>query len=377
MNINFMKYLLLLSLGLLYSCGTIKKEEKNTVVSIQNNQFLINGIPTYKDKSWHGNTIEGLLFNSRMVNGIFDDLNPTTRENYKYPDTQKWDPDRNTHEFVKNMQLWKSYGLNSFTINLQGGSPTGYGNGKTINSAFDPKGNLDPSYFKRLRKILDRANELEMVVILGYFYFGHDQYLKDEEAVINGVKNATEWILNRGYQNVLVEINNECNVKSYDHEILKVDRVHELIEFVKSIRIYNRRLLVSTSYKGCYVPHKDVVSVSDFILLHGNGARPKKIKRMVSETKQVKGYKGQPIVFNEDDNYNFSDTKNNFKSAIESYASWGYFDFRRVGKRAKKEGVKEETDMNIGYQSVPVNWGINHKRKQDFFNYLKEITQEK
>jgi len=57
---------------------------------------------------------------------------------------------------------------------------------------------------------------------------------------------------------------------------------------------------------------------------------------------------------------------NNFKYAIESYASWGFFDFRR----------KDESDMKIGYQSVPVDWGINHERKQQFFEYVKEITGE-
>ena len=33
----------------------------------------------------------GLLFNSRMVQGIFDDLNPATRDQFQYADTKKWD----------------------------------------------------------------------------------------------------------------------------------------------------------------------------------------------------------------------------------------------------------------------------------------------
>jgi hypothetical protein len=35
--------------------------------------------------------------------GIFDDLNPETRARWAYPDTKKWDPDRNTREFVAAM----------------------------------------------------------------------------------------------------------------------------------------------------------------------------------------------------------------------------------------------------------------------------------
>lgn len=356
------------------SCALTENEPKNTVVSIEGNMFLVNGKPTYEGRYWKGNKVEGLLINSRMVQGVFDAENPESKERFKYPDTGVWDADRNTNEFVEHMALWNAYGLNSFTINLQGGSPTGYGNRGLINSGFDAKGNLKPAFQDRLKRILDKASELEMVVILGYYYFGQDQVLENEAAVINGVKNATRWVLENGYQNVLVEINNECNVKSYDHEILKADRVHELIDLVKSIKVDGRRLLVSTSYKGSFVPLESVVSRADFILLHGNGASPQKIEKMVAQTKKVKGYKGQPLVFNEDDNYNFSSEKNNFKVAVENYASWGYFDFRRMGKRAKKEGVPEETEIQIGFQSVPVDWGINHERKQAFFDYVKEIT---
>ena len=39
------------------------------------------------------------------------------------------------------------------------------------------------------------------------------------------VVNATEWLLDREYRNVLVEVDNECNIRSYDHEILKPPRV--------------------------------------------------------------------------------------------------------------------------------------------------------
>jgi hypothetical protein len=38
--------------------------------------------------------------NSRMVQGIFDDLNPETQERSAYPDTNKWDADQSTGEFT-------------------------------------------------------------------------------------------------------------------------------------------------------------------------------------------------------------------------------------------------------------------------------------
>jgi hypothetical protein len=48
---------------------------------------------------------------------------------------------------------------------------------------------------------------------------------------------------------------------------------------------------------------------------------------------------------------------NNMMKALGSYASWGYFD-----------------PYADGYQTVPVNWGINTERKRQFFAKAKEVT---
>ena len=56
-----------------------------TVVSIRGEKFYINGRPTYEGRTWKGARIEGLLLNSRMVQGIFDDLNPETVASWAYP----------------------------------------------------------------------------------------------------------------------------------------------------------------------------------------------------------------------------------------------------------------------------------------------------
>jgi hypothetical protein len=339
------------------------QSKKKTVVSIKGNQFYVNGKLTYKGRVWQGNKIEGLLFNSRMVQGIFDDLNPATKDRFKYPDNNKWSADRNTDEFIAAMEKWKSNGLLCFTLNLQGGSPMGYGNEGWINSAFDEQGDLRSEYLLRLARILDKADELKMVVILGYFYFGQDQHLKDEKAVVHAVDTITNWLLDKGYKNILVEINNECDI-SYDHAILQPTRVHELIERVQGTKRGKYHLPVGTSYSGGTLPHEDVVKIADFVLLHGNGvADPAKITSMVEQTKKMNVYHSQPIVFNEDDHFNFEAENNHFVNAVRSYASWGYFDYRM-----KDEGYEN------GYQSVPVDWGINSDRKKSFFKKLKEIT---
>ena len=336
-----------------------------TIVEIRGEKFFINGEPTYKGRIWNGRQIEGLLFNARMVQGIFDDLNPKTRDLWKYPDTGKWDPDRNTDEFVAAMSHWREHGLLGFTVNLQGGSPTGYGNKGWINSSFDGHGDLRPAYVGRLAKILNEADRLGMVVILGIFYFGQDELLADEPAIINAVDRTVEWLFGTGHRNILIEINNECDVPSYDHEILKPARVHELIQRVRHTQQHGYRFLVGTSFKGKSIPTSQVVRVSDFILLHGNGVSdPAMISDMVAKTRHMEGFRPKPVVFSEDDHFDFDKPENNFVAAVNSYASWGFFDYR----------LKGETDIRQGYQSVPVDWRISSDRKRGFFQLLSQIT---
>jgi len=301
--------------------------------------------------------------NSRMVQAVFDDLNPDTRHRWDYPDGP-WDADRNTDGFVAAMPAWREHGLLGIAFNLQGGSPQGYSKQQPWhNSAFDEAGGLRDAYMQRTRRVLDRADELGMVAILGLFYFGQDQRLRDQAAVTAAVDHATDWLLAQGYTNVLVEINNECDVPRYDHAILKPDRVHELIERVRERSAGELR--VGTSYGGGTVAKPNVAHASDFILLHGNGVKdPNRIRAMVRDSRQVDGYRGQPIVFNEDDHFDFDQPDNNMIAAVSEHASWGYFDYRLRGETAFEEG----------YQSMPCDWGINSARKRGFFGLLKEAT---
>jgi len=337
---------------------------RKTNVSIDGDNFLINGQPTLKGVVWRGHKLEGLLPNSRMVQGVFDDLNTETRARWAYPDTTTWDAARNTREFVAAMAEWRRHGLLAVTLNLQGGSPEGYSQGQPWhNSAFTEDGALRPDYAARAELILDEADRLGMVVILGLFYFGQDERLRDEKAVVRAADEAVAWVLDKGYRNVLIEINNECNVK-YDHAILQPARVHELIIRAKQITRGGRRLLVSTSYGGNTLPSPAVVAASDFVLLHGNGVtNPDRIAEMVRQTRQLSAYTPKPIVFNEDDHYDFNKPWNNFVAATSEHSSWGFFDYRRQG-----EGLDE------GYQSMPANWSISSARKRAFFNLLREMT---
>jgi hypothetical protein len=84
---------------------------------------------------------------------------------------------------------------------------------------------------------------------------------------------------------------------------------------------------------------------------------------MVDKTRALPSYHNQPILFNEDDHFDFEKPDNNFLAALSKGASWGYFDYRMKGE-----------SFDEGFQSVPVNWQISSDRKKSFFKLLTQIT---
>lgn len=160
-------------------CSLLAAPARKTSVSIVGREFHINVKPTYEGRQWRGHKIQGLLMNSRMVQGIFEDLNTNTVQRWAYPDTRRYDPERNTREFIAAMPEWRRHGLLAFTIDLQGGSSEGYSREQPWhNSAIEPDGSLRSNYMARLERILDRADQLGMVAILGYRFCEQDQVVR-------------------------------------------------------------------------------------------------------------------------------------------------------------------------------------------------------
>ncbi len=326
-------------------------------VTIEDERFLLDGKPTYADVPNANPRALGMLLNSRMVQALFDDENPETRFLWRYPDGREFDPDRNVEEFLSALPLYKAHGVIAFTINLQCGGPKEgqfTGNQPWRVSGFYPDGSLKPSWLRRLKKVLDTAERLRMVVILGLFYFGQDQYLQDEEAVKRAVVNIVDWLLRGDYRHVLLEIANECDSLGYDHPIIRPPRVVELLRLVKERS--KDQILVSTSFGGGVIPPDEVLRAVDFVLVHGNGQTPQRIREMVRTIRAKLRAWGmpKPIVFNED-----GVDLRNMESALNEGASWGYYD----------QGRNNHRD---GFQSPPTNWLINTPTKRAFFRKSAE-----
>jgi hypothetical protein len=342
----------------------------NTIVSLTNGGFALNGTPTYAGRQWRGHRIEGLLFNSRMANAIVDDENPSTRGAWAYADGA-WDAERSTRAFIAALPSYRAHGLLAVCLNLQGGSPQGYSwNQPWKISGFTPDGALKPDWSARLENVIAACDQLGMVVIVGLFYGKQSGSLQDEAAVKAAVNNTVDWLSARGTTNVLLEIGNEVDLPVFAHDAIAAGRCHELIALAKKRSA--GKLLVSTSLITLSAPPPAILAVADFLLPHGNPVHgpdgpmqpsPHGIRLQVARWRAAPGYRGQPIVYNEDDHYDFDKPDNHLVAAIDSGASWGFFDYRRIRER-----------FEDGFQSLPVDWTISSARKRGFFGLLREIT---
>ena len=358
-----------------------------TIVTIAGDEFLINGKPTYEGRVWDGQRVEGLLMNSRMVQGIFDDENPETRHLWAYPDTGEWDPERNTREFVATMPAWRDHGLLSFTIDLQGGGPI-YGKpwpyDLYVNSAYDPQGNLEPAYMDRLARILRRADELDMAPILSLAYFGVDhRYIEGPDAARNVADNVVDWLTGQGFRNVLIEIANErMGIQTKAGDVSALELIPRMRERWRAQHPNGEPLYLSTAHGGGgALATRELVAIADFVLLHGNGQSPERHAEMIEATRktiaEVRGTPDAiPIVFNEAGPWWETDQMDKWmqamKECVKRHVSWGYFT-QGTGKIEDRKRADEPYDT--GYQTPPVNWGINTEEKQRFFEELEAITQ--
>jgi len=293
--------------------------------------------------------MQGLLPNARMVNAVFDDLNPKTRHLWAYPDTGEWDGERNTDEMVVAMADYAAHGLQAVTVSLQGGSPCGNNPrddhppcGEMYSrdsSGFDKDGSIRKPFFDRLAKIIERADSLRMVVFVQLFY--PDEARKifvNDAAVVKAADNYVDWHVERGYTNVLLDVCNECDLCRIAYRYcpqhrLELTSLHwtatvhdgavdhhlrgshgQLLERMRS-RAATRgyKILLSTSYVGGNLPEHDNVGKAidgdelrhfDYINIHGNNLwayQDGNLIHMVEKLRNLRHYRRMPVVISEDD----------------------------------------------------------------------------
>ncbi len=319
-----------------------------TVAGIVGDAWYINGQIINS-----GSAAEGLLMNSRMVQATFEDENPATVVNWAYPDNSPFDPQRQTDEFIAMVPTYAEQGLNAVTISLQGGRPKS-GSQVWINTAFNADGSLKPGYMQRVAQVIEALDQHGMIAILSYFYFGQDDIFSNEAAIFAAIENATQWVVDQGYTNVIIELANEVGHRAYSHDLLSDPaRAHQMVNAARAVA---PDLLYGCSLGGGYIPPDSLIAAADFHLPHGNNQSARRVAEMVDDIKRSPAYGGEPIVFNED-----STNLDNLRSAVSSGAGWGYYD----------QGAN---DYHTGFQSPPTNWGLTTSAKRAFFEEVARLT---
>jgi hypothetical protein len=353
-----------------------------TVVGIRGPHFTINGNLTYTAASGFPSAdphLAGTLLNVRAVQAIFDDENyPKAGSRsqpyhsntlgdifWDYPDGP-WDPERNVREFLAALPDWRRSGLLAFTVNLQGGGPPdgNYGEKITLqpqnNSGFDPHGNLKPAYAARLRRVIAEADRLGMVVIVGFFYFGSNERIEitpDDRYVKEAIRQGCRFLKDLPHRNVLIEINNETNPRSYKHRILQPEGALDAVLLAQ--QTVERQIPVSMSWSGGILPRGSrgdaAIRSVDYVMFHTNGQTPEGVHQSIQAMRRWTGY-DRPVIINEDGVSTF-----NLRAAVEEGVGWGFYD----------NGLGNYRD---GFQNPPVNWQISSPVKWLFFEQVARLT---
>src|SRR6202011_3783130 len=149
---------------------------------------------------------------------------------------------------------------------------------------------------------------------------------------------VTDLICEAGYTNVLIEIGNEVDAPMWRQEIIKPARSHELVERIQSRSLHRlktpaKRLLVSTSFVIELLPDS-LLRVADYVLYHGNAiSTPQDLRTRLKQIRAQSAYRGQPLLINEDDHFDFDSPDNDMLAAVDEYCGWGFFDYREIRER--------------------------------------------
>jgi hypothetical protein len=319
--------------------------------------FCVDGVPTHSGTP----EVTGLLLNSRMIQGIFDDANATTRPLWAYPGGAPYDAARQTAEFVGNLSSYAACGLDAVTVGMQGGGPepTFPADQPNESSGFARNGTPLPAYLTRLTSVLAGAARARLVPIISLFYQGQVERLDGDAAVATAVDAMVDWLVAGGHApHVVLEIANEVGCAAFPPS-LQPEAVHLLI--ARAAARAQGALLVSTSFLPSVTPPPDAaVAASAFVTLHCNGLTAAEIGARIAGVKGTAAWQAhpKPIVFNE-----CGTNLTAMDAAIAGGASWGYYDQGR-------------SDYKDGFQAPPTNWNLSAAPlKHAFFARLAQYTR--
>ena len=115
--------------------------------------------------------------------------------------------EKDTLELIGQLDTFKAYGVNTVSVFFMGSR---FGDVK----GYLPDASLNPMYSTRMARIIEAANNRDMVVLVGCLYWSTSQAKADlghwtQDHANRAVANTVRWLKQQGYRNVLVDPDNE------------------------------------------------------------------------------------------------------------------------------------------------------------------------
>jgi len=115
-----------------------------------------------------------------------------------------------TNSLIKNLDDYKSEGINTLSVYLQGSS------GGYSDPFYDGGRKIKKGHLRRLKNIIEECAQRDMVVIVGIFYqrtIRNESNLKTEAEIREAVRTVTQLL--KPYNNIIINIANEQNSGYY------------------------------------------------------------------------------------------------------------------------------------------------------------------
>ena len=334
------------------------------------NRFYVRNTPsstwrlTYSGRAYRSQA-RGKLMALGLTQALFDD---------DLSSEEHFDPDRNTAEVIKALDLYREHGVLAISVSLQGDNPL---HGSDINntlrrhrqagsqgplvSAFRSDGSLKQGWLRRLRRLVEEADRRGMFVCLIYFQPGQDDIFDSPNAIVAATRNITDWLIGSDFRNVIIDIANEWDVEesSWDHGRFIPENINRLIEVVRdrfNTADYTLPIGASGSSRMSYPD--SLAQACDLVLIHGNGMTPgEKIRRL----REFQGT-SRAVWMTEDDNghettvANLSREKASADAVFQEGGGWGYLP-RKQTQRFPFQYLPGETSRFDDETEEPVRDG--------------------
>lgn len=319
-----------------------------TSYEIRGQDFYINGAKTYAELPESDPKMQGLLFNTRFIQGIFDDRNPENRG--KYDRFGKiFSAKQNTEDLIAALPDWYQKGVRAITVGLQGGGPIyTYADWSVIDTGcFSADGkHMDAAYCDRLVRVIEACDRLGMLVIVSILYQAQAHLLRDGVAIAEAVRTACEFLRGLSYENIIIEIANEQDVGDFQQHPL-VSSGEGMGFLLRMAREWSGGRFAVGSSGGGGSWKLEIVENSDVILVHGNGLRRREYYDFIRTVREFAPDK--PIVCNED-----SQCFSQLAVCRATHTSWGYYN-------------------NLTKQEPPADWGITAGEDDFFARRLEQL----